>query len=48
MPFQLIPMLKDYLKILYEPKPSTGLIPHTKYIFEHAMKKYSKFAGIKK
>lgn len=48
MPFQLIPVLKDYLETLYEPKPSTRLIPHTKYIFEYAMKKYSKFAVIKK
>lgn len=48
MPSQLIPVLKDYLKTLYKPKPSTRLIPHTKYIFEHAMKKYSEIAGVKK
>ena len=48
MPSQLIPVLKDYLNILYKPKPSTRLIPHTKYIFEHAIKKYSKVAGVKK
>lgn len=47
MPSQLIPILKDYLKTLYKPKPSTRLIPHTKYIFEHTMKKYSKVAGVK-
>ncbi|MGL5621954.1 site-specific integrase, partial [Cetobacterium sp.] len=48
MPSQLTSVLKDYLKTLYKPKPSTRLIPHTKYIFEHAMKKYSKIAGVKK
>ncbi|MEG0266668.1 MAG: tyrosine-type recombinase/integrase, partial [Bacilli bacterium] len=48
MPSQLIPVLKDYLKTLYKPKPSTRLIPHIKYIFEHSMIKYSKIAEVKK
>ncbi|MGL5624219.1 site-specific integrase [Cetobacterium sp.] len=48
MPSQLITVLKDYLMTLYKPKPSTRLIPHTKYIFEHTMKKYSKIAEVKK
>lgn len=38
MPSQLIPALKDYLKILCKPKLSTRLIPHTQYMFDHTMK----------
>ncbi len=48
MPAQLIPILQNYLTAIYKPKPRTRLIPHTKYIFEHAMKKYSEIAGVKK
>lgn len=48
MPSQLISVLKDYLNTLYKPKPSTRLIPHTKYMYDHAMRKYSEIAGVKK
>lgn len=48
IPPQLVPILKDYIKALYKPKPKTRLIPNTKHIFEHGMKKYSKIAGVKK
>ncbi|MGL5230719.1 MAG: tyrosine-type recombinase/integrase [Cetobacterium sp.] len=48
MPSQLTSVLKDYLKTLYKPKPSTRLIPHTKYMYDHAMRKYSEIAGVKK
>lgn len=45
---QLANILKDYIKTLYKPVPEMRLIPHTKYLFEHTMKKYSKIAGVKK
>lgn len=48
IPSQLTSVLKDYLKTLYKPKPSTRLIPHTKYMYDHAMRKYSEIAGVKK
>ena len=48
IPSQLLPILENYLKSLYKPKPNTRIIQHTKHIFEHCMKKYSEKVGLKK
>lgn len=45
---QLSDILKEYLETIYNPTPNTRLFPHTKFFFEHNMKKYTKIAGLKK